>query len=79
MDYLNLLGLVANLTGAILLSFSFVVEDPIKNFGTGFKIGGKSLTHTSIDKKRFRGGIIILSLGFILQLISLFVNANQNV
>lgn len=74
MDYLNVFGLDANLVGAFFLAFSIKVVDPAKNSGFEIKVAGSSLTKTTIKKTTFRTGIILLFVGFLAQLIGLFVS-----
>ena len=73
MNYLNLIGLILNTIGTILLAFSTQIIDPLKDKGVSFKIVGLDYKITSINKRRFIWGIVILLSGFILQLIGLFV------
>lgn len=71
-NYFNLIGLVSNLGGALFLAFSLKVVDPSKDSGGSIKIFGKNLTITTIKKNPFTVGIILLILGFILQLVGVF-------
>ncbi len=74
MEYLNIFGLITNLIGTLFLAFSTKVIDPLKNLGAGIKIGDHSLTITSIKKIPFLIGILLLLIGFTLQLINLLID-----
>ena len=72
MNYFNLVGLIFNLGGALMLVFSTQVFDPTKGTGASIKIFSHNLTITTIKKKPFIGGIALLIFGFVLQLIGMF-------
>lgn len=65
MEYLNLLGLVLNFFGAIIIAFS-VIENP----GGGHQtVNNKKVFLASLLINRFKLGIWIFVLGFLFQLI----------
>ena len=65
MEYLNLFGLVLNFMGALVIAFS-VIENP----GGGHQmINDKKIYLASILLNRFRLGVGIFALGFLLQLL----------
>lgn len=72
MNFLNLLGSVFNLIGAVLLAFSTEIYDPSRNSGGSIKIFGRNLTTTTINKRRFNWGIGFLIIGFLLQFLGIF-------
>lgn len=66
---LNLLGLVLNFVGALLIAFSV-----IKNPGQAHQlVNGKRLYLASIVLNKFRWGISLFILGFFIQLVALFL------
>lgn len=71
-NYFELAGLILNLGSAILLSFSTEVIDPAKGTGGAIQFFGHNLTITTIKRKRFVVGLVLLSLGFVLQLFGIF-------
>ena len=63
MEYLNLIGLVLNFAGSLVVAFS-VIENP----GGGHQIvNGKKVFLASLLLNRFRLGIGIFASGFLLQ------------
>lgn len=63
MQYLNLIGIVLNFIGSLTIAFS-VIENP----GGGHQmVKGKKVFLASILLNRFRVGIGIFALGFLLQ------------
>ena len=68
MDILNVVSTILNFTGTIIVAFS-VIENP----GGGYQeVKGKKIPLASILLNKFRLGICILILGFLLQLMSSF-------
>ncbi len=67
MVFLNLLGLAFNFIGALLIAFSV-----IKNPGQAHQmVNEKKLYLASVVLNRFRWGIGIFALGFLIQFISI--------
>lgn len=63
MGYINLTGLVSNFIGALIIAFS-VIENP----GGGHQmVNGKKVFLASLLLNRFRLGIGVFALGFLLQ------------
>ena len=63
MEYLNLIGLVLNFMGSLIVAFS-VIENP----GGGHQmVKGEKVFLASLLLNRFRLGIGIFALGFLLQ------------
>ncbi len=63
---LNLIGLGLNFFGSLLVAFSV-----IKNPGGGYQvINNKKLYLASVILSRFKWGIILFSLGFLIQFIA---------
>ena len=72
--YIELIGLILNLIGTLLLAFSTKVFTPSNIKGFTYKIMGKNMTITTIVKKRFITGLILLFFGFLMQIICLLTN-----
>lgn len=66
MEILNLAGLILSFVGTLLVTFSV-----IKNPGEAYQeVKGKKFYLASIILNKFRWGVGILAIGFLLQLIS---------
>ena len=70
-NYFELFGLIVNLVSALLLAFSTEIIDPTKGRAK-VQIFGQDLTITTIKRKRFIAGLLLLGLGSFLQLLGIF-------
>ena len=66
---LSFIGLTLGLCGAILLAFSVEIIGP--------NIPPPALTHATINKLKFQGGLFFLALGYVLQMLDNLIQEND--
>jgi len=71
--YLSLAGLILGLLGAIILSSSTKIISLENYNGVTIKMVGMPATITQINQSLFKGGLILMALGFILQAIPIII------